>query len=104
MRRKESMVPPFFTWIFQDYPEVAAYFLGTLKPVTLNMVYNKLSKMFLDFVVNLLLDWIFPNHWIKGMIKKAVVFGYKKYIIPIVFSTKLPTILRQRGLTPEEMV
>ncbi|RIA97387.1 hypothetical protein C1645_732458 [Glomus cerebriforme] len=58
-----------FTRIFQDYPEMAAYFLGTLKPA-----------------VNLLLDWIFPNYWIK------------------VFSTKLPTILRRRGLTPEEMV
>ncbi|RIA85848.1 hypothetical protein C1645_830167 [Glomus cerebriforme] len=50
MRRGGSMVPPFFIWIFQDYPEVAANFLRTLNPVILNVAYDKLSGMFLSFV------------------------------------------------------
>ncbi|RIA97412.1 hypothetical protein C1645_814127 [Glomus cerebriforme] len=104
MRRGGSMVPPFFIWIFQDYPEVAAYFLRTLNPVILNVAYDKLSGMFLSFAVDLLLDYTFPNNWIKGIIKKAVVFSYNKYVIPIIFSSKLPIILRRRGLTPEEML
>ena len=50
MERGESMVPPLFIWIFQDYPEVAANLLRSIDPIRLNKIYDKLSEYFLDFV------------------------------------------------------
>jgi len=50
MGRGDNMVPPFFTWIFQDYPEVSANLLGRLDPVALNMLYDEISDNVLDFV------------------------------------------------------
>jgi hypothetical protein len=50
MARGDSMVPPFFIWIFQDYPEVSANLLGRLDPVALNMLYDEISDNVLDFV------------------------------------------------------
>ncbi len=39
----------------------------------------------------------------KGMAKKALIYGYTQYVIPDIFASKLPTIFRKR-LTPEDMV
>ncbi|RIA87933.1 hypothetical protein C1645_263281 [Glomus cerebriforme] len=105
MRRGDSMVPPFFVWLFQDCPETSAHFLGILNPILLNKLYDKISEVFLEFAVDyLFLDWIFSNNWIKCIIKKVLIFGYTKYIIPHIFSSELPTIFRKRRLTPENMV
>jgi hypothetical protein len=40
----------------------------------------------------------------KGMTKKALIYGYTKFIIPDIFSSELPTIFRKHRLTPEDMV
>ncbi|RIA87623.1 hypothetical protein C1645_827507, partial [Glomus cerebriforme] len=95
MRRGEAWF--LLIWIFQDYPEVAAYFLRTLNPVILNVAYDKLSEMQLIYDISQQLN--------KRYDQKAMIFSYNnKYVIPIILSSKLPTILRRRGLTPEEML
>ncbi len=40
----------------------------------------------------------------KGMAKKALIYGYTKYVVPDIFASKLPAIFRKCRLTPEEMV
>jgi hypothetical protein len=50
MERGDNMVPPLFIWIFQDYPEISTYLFGSLNPVKLNKLYDKISGSFLDYV------------------------------------------------------
>jgi len=41
----------------------------------------------------------------KGMVKKAYIYGYTKFVLPDIFATKLPAIFRRHSkLTPEDMV
>jgi len=50
-KRGDNMIPPFFTWILQDYPDTTAgCFLRSLNQVRLNKKYKKISKEILKFV------------------------------------------------------
>ena len=50
-KRGDNMIPPFFTWILQDYSDTAAgCFLRRLSPFRLNRKYKKISKKFLKIV------------------------------------------------------
>ncbi|PKY51454.1 hypothetical protein RhiirA4_424528 [Rhizophagus irregularis] len=37
-------------------------------------------------------NWIFPKGWMRGMAKKALIYVYTEFIIPHIFSSKLPNI------------
>jgi hypothetical protein len=50
MERGDNMIPPLFIWLFQDYPETAAYYFTRINPIALNMKYDKISECLLDYV------------------------------------------------------
>ena len=48
--RNDRLIPRSLLWIFQDYPEITAYFFSRLDLIFLNKLYKKLSKDLLNFV------------------------------------------------------
>ncbi|PKB97653.1 hypothetical protein RhiirA5_432707 [Rhizophagus irregularis] len=108
MERGNHMVPSLFIWIFQEYqeyPESAGRFFRRFNLIALNLMYNKISDYLLDYAADFLLpNWIFLKDWMKGMTKKALIYVYTKFIIPRIFSSRLPNIFRKHRLTPEDMV
>ena len=50
MERGENMIPPLFTWILQDYPEIAVSIFERLDPIMTNKIYKKVSGKVLNFV------------------------------------------------------
>ncbi|CAB5369864.1 unnamed protein product [Rhizophagus irregularis] len=105
MERGNHMVPSLFIWIFQEYPESAGRFFSRFNPIALNVMYNKISDCLLDCAADFLLpNWIFLKDWMKGMTKKVLIYIYTKFIIPRIFSSRLPSLFRKHRLTPEDMV
>ncbi|UZO02394.1 uncharacterized protein OCT59_020875 [Rhizophagus irregularis] len=105
MERGNHMVPSLFNWIFQEYPESAGRFFRRFNLIALNVMYNKISDYLLDCAADFLLpNWIFLKDWMKGMTKKVLIYVYTKFIIPRIFSSRLPSIFRKHRLTPEDMV
>ncbi|CAB4490156.1 unnamed protein product [Rhizophagus irregularis] len=102
MERGNHMVPSLFIWIFQEYPESAGRFFRRFNLIALNVIYNKIS----DYLLDCAADFLLPNwkDWMKGMAKKVLIYVYTKFIIPRIFSSRLPSIFRKHRLTPEDMV
>ncbi|CAG8752989.1 11532_t:CDS:2, partial [Rhizophagus irregularis] len=87
------------------YPESAGHVFRRFNLIALNVIYNKISDYLLDCAADFLLpNWIFLKDWMKGMAKKVLIYVYTKFIIPRIFSSRLPSIFRKHRLTPEDMV